>query len=221
MGVSWKMARYLAFFKPYEVLSQFTDEQGRKTLKDFIDIQDVYAAGRLDYRSEGLLLLTDDGKLIHHLTDPRFGHEKTYLAQVEGIVTPAALLQINQEILLPEVQTRLAKAEMIPDPELPPRSKPVRDYHPTTWLKVVVQEGKFHLVRRLTAAAGFPTLRLVRVAIGSLQLGQLQPGEWRLLGSGEVRQLQLEAGLWRDSSRRWVEGKRVAFPAKKWKKPDR
>ncbi|HEX9029644.1 MAG TPA: pseudouridine synthase [Anaerolineales bacterium] len=185
------MPRYLAFFKPYEVLSQFTDEAGRATLKDYIPEQGVYAAGRLDYRSEGLLLLSDDGPLIQRLTDPRFEHTKTYLAQVEGILTPAALRRLQEEIVVPGLQTLPARVEAVLPPDLPPRSKPVRLYHPTSWLRIELKEGKKHQVRRMTAAVGFPTLRLVRVAIGSLELGGLQPGEWRHLKPEEVRQLRM------------------------------
>jgi 23S rRNA pseudouridine2457 synthase len=173
------MPDYLAFYKPFEVLSQFTDSSGRKTLKDFIPITGVYSAGRLDFRSEGLLILTNDGRLIQRLTDPRFEHPKTYFVQVEGAATPESIAPIEQHILLPGFQTRLVSAEIIAEPALPPRSKPVRLYHPTTWIKLVLREGKKHEVRRLTAAVGLPTLRLVRVAIGPLSLGSLLPGEWR------------------------------------------
>ena len=173
------MTRYLAFFKPFEVLSQFTDSQGRKTLKDFLPVAGVYAAGRLDYRSEGLLLLSDDGLLIHRLTDPRFDHEKTYLAQVEGIASPQDLHSMQTQILLPGLQTKTAEVMLVPEPDLPPRPTPVRDYHPTSWLHINLREGKKHQVRRMTAAVGLPTLRLVRVAIGPIRLEGLQPGEWR------------------------------------------
>lgn len=182
------MGRYVAFYKPYEVLSQFTDAQGRATLKDYVNLSGVYAAGRLDYRSEGLLLLTDDGELIHRLTDPRYDHPKTYLVQVEGVCSPADLAFPTDGILLPGLQSKAAHVEIIPEPNLPPRSKPVRDYHPTTWLKVVIREGKKHQVRRMTAALGFPTLRLVRIAIGGLTLGKLQPGEWHSLSRRELEQ---------------------------------
>jgi len=180
------MGRYLAFFKPYEVLSQFTDAHGRATLKDYIDIPDVYTAGRLDYRSEGLLILTDDGGLIHRLTDPRFDHPKTYLVQVEGVATPNHLIAPSNGIILPEIQSKVAQIEISTEPDLPSRSKPVRDYHPTTWLKIVIREGKKHQVRRMTAALGFPTLRLVRVAIGNLTLGDLKPGQWHSLTHDEM-----------------------------------
>lgn len=180
--------KYLAFNKPYEVLCQFTDVAGRVTLKDYIDITGVYAAGRLDYRSEGLLLLTDDGRLMQRLTDPRFDHPKTYLAQVEGIVTDLAIEQLKETLLLPGLQRRLPSAvQRIADPGLPPRPVAVRNYHPTSWLKIILLEGKKHEVRRLTAAVGFPTLRLVRQAIGSITLGQLQPGQYRHLTSTEIK----------------------------------
>ena len=178
---------YIKFFKPYEVLSQFTDVEGRHTLKDFISLAGVYTAGRLDYRSEGLLLLSDDGPFIHRLTDPHFEHPKTYLAQVEGSVPPEALGPIRLGVELGDLQAKPAQVEIIPAPDLPERLKPVRPYHPTTWLKIVLREGKKHQVRRMTAAIGFPTLRLVRVAIGELALGDLQPGEWRRLSPLEIR----------------------------------
>jgi 23S rRNA pseudouridine2457 synthase len=183
------MPRYLAFFKPYEVLSQFTDSRGRATLKDYIPIPEVYPAGRLDYRSEGLLILSDDGAFIRRLSDPRFEHPKTYLVQVEGVATNSALQPLRERILLPDLQTKTIQVEIIPEPNLPPRSKPVRLYHPTTWLKVILQEGKKHQVRRLTATVGYPTLRLVRVTVASITLGDLLPGTWRWLGKSEIAHL--------------------------------
>lgn len=183
------MYRYLKFFKPYEVLCQFTDGQGRPTLKEYVSVPNVYAAGRLDFRSEGLLLLTNDGLLTQRLTDPRFEHPKTYNAQVEGILTDEAIKTLNNEMILPGVQTRLAQAERITEPRLPVRPVPVRDNHPTSWLKITLYEGKKHQVRRMTAAVGFPCLRLVRVAIGVIALGKLQPGEWRELDPGEIKHL--------------------------------
>jgi 23S rRNA pseudouridine2457 synthase len=176
---------YLAFFKPYEVLSQFTDSAGRSTLKDYIPIPGIYAAGRLDYRSEGLLILTDDGSFIHQLSDPRYDHPKIYLSQVEGVVTADAVELMNGKIILPGLQHFPAQAELIDDPDLPPRSKPVRDYHPTSWLKITLREGKKHQVRRMTAAVGYPTLRLVRVSIGPVSLAGLEPGKWRRLTDKE------------------------------------
>jgi 23S rRNA pseudouridine2457 synthase len=181
------MTHYLAFYKPDEVLSQFTDKEGRDTLKDYISVQGVYAAGRLDYHSEGLMVLSDNGSFIRRLTDPRFFHPKTYLAQVEGRATEDTIRPIKERILLPGLQTRLAQVEIVPEHLLPPRPRPVRGYHPTSWLRIVLFEGKKHQVRRMTAAVGLPTLRLVRVAIGSLELGGLQPGQWRDLTHAEVR----------------------------------
>lgn len=184
--------RYLAFYKPYAVLSQFSDACGRSTLKDYLPIPGIYPAGRLDYRSEGLLILSDDGEFIHRLTHPRHALTKTYLAQVEGVVTPEAIRLLNQTILLPGLQTRLAQARLIPTPDLPPHPSPsdrlVRG--PTTWLEIVLSEGKKHQVRRMTAAVGFPTLRLVRIAIGPIRLGSLQPGQWRPLTRSELRAVE-------------------------------
>jgi pseudouridine synthase len=192
------MPTCLKFFKPFEVLCQFTDERsekpGRRTLKDFIALPGVYAAGRLDYRSEGLLLLTADGALIQRLTDPRFEHAKTYAVQLEGIITPHAATALQEQIVLPGIQTRLARVEIIPDPGLPPRPTPVRAYHPTSWIRITLNEGKKHQVRRMTAAVGFPTLRLVRMAIGPITLGDLQPGEWRYLTEAETQALLAAAG---------------------------
>jgi len=184
------MSRIIAFYKPYAVLSQFTGGGGRLTLKKFISIPDVYPAGRLDYRSEGLMLLTDDGPLIHQLTHPSHEHIKTYLAQVEGVPTLDEVHTLETKIVLPDIQTRTARAEVIPDPGLPSRSKPVRDYHPTSWLRIVLTEGKKHQVRKMTATIGYPTLRLVRVAIGDIPLGNLQPGDWRWLTPEEETRLK-------------------------------
>jgi 23S rRNA pseudouridine2457 synthase len=180
--------RCLAFYKPFEVLCQFTDSQGRRTLKDFIPIAGIYPAGRLDYRSEGLLLLSDDGDLLHRLTDPDFEHPKTYLVQLEGVIDEQAVHRLNREIVLPGLQTKLIQAEAISQPDVPPR--PVRAYHPSSWLRIVLKEGKKHQVRRMTAAVGYPTLRLIRVAIGPITLGGLKPGDYRWLGKDEIARLK-------------------------------
>lgn len=181
------MPRYLLLNKPFNVLSAFTDPDGRATLANYVPVPGVYAAGRLDYDSEGLMLLTDDGRLIHQLTDP--GHElpKTYFVQVEGVVTPEAVARLRAGVVLRGQRSRPAEAEIVDDPGLPPRPVPVRNYHPTSWLKVALREGKKRQLRRMTAAAGFPTLRLVRWAIGPLTLAGLMPGEWRDLTPAEVR----------------------------------
>lgn len=184
------MPRYIIFNKPYGVLSTFTDPEGRPTLADYIEVPDVYAAGRLDFDSEGLLLLTDDGELIHRLTDPKFDHPKTYDAQVEGVAEDRALDPIRRGVIVGGRKLKPAQVEIIDDPKFPPRSKPVRGYQPTTWLKIILREGQKHQVRRMTAAIGYPTLRLIRVALGSIELGELPAGRWRELGPIEVRVLK-------------------------------
>lgn len=185
--------RYLLLYKPYDVLTQFTDEEGRATLADYVPVPGVYAAGRLDRDSEGLLLLTDDGRLAHRITHPRWKLPKTYLVQVECVAGPpdqSTLMQLRRGVIVKGQRTAPARAELQSQPpDLPPRA--VRDYHPTAWLRITLREGRKRQVRRMTAAVGFPTLRLVRVAIGPLQLGDLQPGEWRDLSE------QAREGLFR------------------------
>lgn len=179
--------RYILFNKPYGMLSQFTDEgTGHPTLKQYIDIPGVYAAGRLDRDSEGLLLLTDDGGLIKRLTDPKHHIEKTYWVMVEGDPTPDKLIRLEQGIQLKDYRTLPAKVRLIPEPDLPPRSKPVTPHGPTSWIEIRLREGKKRQIRHMTAAVGLFTLRLVRVAIGEIQLGDLTPGEWRDLTSKEL-----------------------------------
>lgn len=181
----------IIFNKPYGVLSQFTDEgTGHPTLKDFIDVPNVYAAGRLDRDSEGLLLLTDDGSLIKRLTDPKHHVEKTYWALVEGDPTQEALSRLENGITLKGYMTRPAVARIIPDPGLPPRSKPVTPHGPTSWLEITLREGKKRQIRHMTAAVKLFTLRLVRVAIGPIGLGNLKEGEWRELTESELKKLR-------------------------------
>jgi 23S rRNA pseudouridine2457 synthase len=187
--------KYIVFFKPFEVMPTFTDPAGRPTLKDFVPVRGVYAAGRLDYDSEGLLLLTDDREVIHRVTEPRYDHPKTYLVQVEGEATEAAVEQLRHGVVLSGHRTKPVRARVVSAPELPPRAKPVRAYHPTTWLEVVLREGKKRQLRRMTAAVGLPTLRLVRVGIGPLALKGLGPGQWRWLTPNEVRTLRVSLGL--------------------------
>lgn len=188
------MNRYLLFNKPYDVLTQFSPEAGStaQTLKDFVRVPGVYPAGRLDRDSEGLLLLTNDGWLQHQLTDPRFAHAKTYWAQVEGIPQREALETLAAGVTLRDFRTRPAQVRLlVADPPLPPRVPPIR-YRaaiPTAWVELIISEGKNRQVRRMTAAVGHPTLRLVRVAMGPLPLGNLAPGEYRELDTGEVRRL--------------------------------
>jgi len=181
----------IIFNKPFGVLSQFTDEgTGHPTLKDYINVPDVYAAGRLDRDSEGLLLLTEDGSLIKRLTDPKHHVEKTYWALVEGEPTKEALSHLENGIKLKGYTTRAAKARLIPDPGLPPRSKPVTPHGPTSWLEIKLREGKKRQVRHMTAAVKLFTLRLIRVAIGPLQLEGLGLGEWRELTNSEIKNLR-------------------------------
>jgi 23S rRNA pseudouridine2457 synthase len=177
------MSRLVLFNKPFDVLCQFTDEAGRRTLKDYIDIPGVYAAGRLDRDSEGLLLLTDDGKLQQAISDPRFKLEKSYLVQVEGNIEPSAVQALGKGVLLKDGLTLPARAEAIAAPQLWERSPPIRVRLsvPDSWLRLCIREGRNRQVRRMTAAVGFPTLRLVRERIGPWELGSLQPGEYRVL----------------------------------------
>ena len=188
------MPRYLLFHKPFGVLTQFTDGEGRPTLGDYIDIPGVYAAGRLDMNSEGLLLLSDDGEVLHRVTHPRWKLPKVYLAQVEGIPDEEALQKLRQGVVIKGEKTAPAQVELLDyEPNVPPRE--VRQYHPTPWLRIVLREGRKRQVRRMTAAVGYPTLRLVRVAIGPLTLGKLQPGQYRDLTENERRNLFRALGL--------------------------
>lgn len=173
----------IAFNKPFNVLCQFTDAAGRRTLADFVTVKDVYPAGRLDYDSEGLLLLTDEGSLQKRIADPRQRTKKTYLAQVEGVPDGAALALLQRGVNLRDGMTAPAGARLIPEPDaLWPREPPIRHRLsvPTAWLELTLTEGRNRQVRRMTAAVGHPTLRLVRVAIGAWSLGNLRPGEWRI-----------------------------------------
>ena len=175
------MARLLILNKPYGVLCQFSDSEGRPTLKDFVDVPGVYPAGRLDRDSEGLVLLTDDGALQARIANPRHAIEKRYWVQVEGVADEAALEALRGGIELPDGRTRPASARRIPEPEgLWPREPPIRLRReiPTSWLEVALREGRNRQVRRMTAAVGLPTLRLVRFRIGEWTLGKLRPGQW-------------------------------------------
>jgi len=176
--------RLILFNKPYGVLSQFTDETTgppRPTLKDYIDVPGVYPAGRLDFDSEGLLLLTDDGRLQARIADPKHKLPKTYLVQVEGEPGEAALDQLRTGVRLKDGPTRPAETEHIPDPNLWPRDPPirVRKSIPDSWIRLTIREGRNRQVRRMTAAIGHPTLRLVRWAIGDWTVDGLPLGEWR------------------------------------------
>ncbi len=183
--------RYILFNKPYGVLSQFTDEgTGHSTLKDFIDVPNVYAAGRLDRDSEGLLLLTDDGALIKRLTDPKEHIEKTYLVMVEGDATPEKLSKLSSGVQIKDYFTRPASFRLIPEPDLPARPKPVTPHGPTAWLEVKLREGKKRQIRHMTAAVGLYTLRIFRLAIGGVSLEKLGVGHWRDLSRDEISLLR-------------------------------
>lgn len=200
--------RYGLFYKPYNVLCQFTEEsdrpnngenstQRRQTLKDYIAIPDVYPVGRLDQDSEGLLLLTNDGSLQHRLSDPKFAHPRTYWVQVERIPDEVALQQLRQGVTIQTYRTRPALVHLLEtEPELPPREPPIRFRKnvPTAWLEMTLTEGKNRQVRRMTASVGFPTLRLVRVGIADLRLTGLTPGQWRDLTPAELASLKQQVG---------------------------
>ena len=184
---------YFLFYKPFGVLSQFTKEGKYKTLKDFGPFPpDVYVAGRLDAGSEGLLFLTNDGELKHKLTHPRFNHPRTYLVQVEGNPTSDALERLRNGVDVLGRRTKPADIRLLEnEPSFPPRPVPVRFRKaiPTSWIEITLREGKNRQVRRMTAAVGFPTLRLVRTKIGTLSLEGLQPGESRPVTQEEVKRL--------------------------------
>lgn len=182
--------QYILFYKPYNVLSQFSEGNTpslsatppRSTLKDFVPVPGVYPVGRLDRDSEGLMLLTDHGRVQHRLSDPRFAHPRTYWVQVEQVPPAAALAQLRRGVTIKGYRTRPCQVELLnTPPALPPRDPPIRFRQriPTAWLEMTLVEGKNRQVRRMTAAVGYPTLRLVRVTIAHLTLGILRPGQWR------------------------------------------
>lgn len=181
----------IAFWKPYGVLTKFTDREGRPTLADWIGIDDVYPAGRLDRDSEGLVILSDDPTLRGRLTSSR--HPRTYLAQVEGEVSTDALQRLARGVTVQERKTAPTEARRIDPPEwLPERDPPIRlrKAIPDEWIELILIEGRNRQVRRMTAAVGHPTLRLVRWAVGPITLGGLGPGAWRHLGRAEVEELE-------------------------------
>lgn len=197
------MYKYLLFYKPYNVLCQFTDKEEtkieecvsrveRSTLKDYIQVPSVYPVGRLDLDSEGLLLLTNNGRLQHRLSDRRFRHPRTYWVQVEGVPDRVAITRLRSGIVIQDYRTRPALVHLLPSPpSLPPRQPPIRFRKniPTSWLEITLTEGRNRQVRKMTAAVGFPTLRLVRIAIAHLCLDGLQPGQWRELTPTELAPL--------------------------------
>lgn len=179
--ISVQDRKVIVFNKPFDTLSQFTDGDGRKTLADFIPVKDVYAAGRLDRDSEGLLLLTNDGILQAKLTQPSSKSPKTYWVQVDGAPTEADLDKLRKGVELKDGMTLPAKVEVMAEPDIWPRTPPVRFRAniPTTWISITIIEGRNRQVRRMTANIGFPTLRLIRYSIGDIKLGDLQPGQWK------------------------------------------
>ncbi|MBS0168708.1 MAG: pseudouridine synthase [Nitrospira sp.] len=187
-----RAGRTLALYKPYGVLPCFTDPDGRPTLSAYLDVPDVYPAGRLDRDSEGLLLLTSDGRLAHHVTDPMHHLPKIYLVQVERVPDAAALAKLESGVVIAGRRTRPAHARILPTPPcLPERPIPIRfrKQVPTAWVELTLREGMNRQVRRMTAAVGHPTLRLVRLAIGPITLGDLQPGQWRDLTVQEIAEV--------------------------------
>ncbi|KMT65286.1 pseudouridine synthase [Catenovulum maritimum] len=186
--------KVILFNKPYDVLTQFTDDQNRKTLKDFVDVPNVYAAGRLDKDSEGLLVLTNDGQLQHKLANPDKKQGKTYWVQVEGEFSQDAKYELTKGVKLKDGLTKPAKVEILQPDQVESiwaRVPPIRERKniPTTWIALTIFEGKNRQVRRMTAHVGFPTLRLIRVKVSQLNLGDLKPGEYKALSNDEVEEL--------------------------------
>lgn len=190
---------YFLFYKPFQVLTQFSPEEGKRTLSDFLGHlpKDVYPVGRLDYDSEGLLLLTNDKDLTYRLLEPRFGHKRTYWVQVENVPDAPALKRLQQGVQIQHngkpYQTRPAQVHLLHDPEVPDRNPPIRYRKniPAAWISLTITEGKNRQVRKMTAAAGFPTLRLIRHSIGSVSVDGLVPGACREAGP-EIRKLLLQ-----------------------------
>ncbi|HET9578683.1 MAG TPA: pseudouridine synthase [Usitatibacter sp.] len=186
------MGRVLLLNKPFGVICQFTPEAGHRSLKELVPVAGVYPAGRLDADSEGLVVLTDDGALQSAIADPRHELEKEYWAQVEGIPTEAALARLRRGVVLRDGPTRPAGAQLVPEPPIWPRDPPIR-YRasiPTAWLRLVLREGRNRQVRRMTAAVGHPTLRLVRWRVGPWSVEGLAPGEWREIAAPAAASLR-------------------------------
>ena len=177
------MAKLILLNKPFQVLSQFTTDDGKATLADFVSTRGVYPAGRLDFDSEGLLLLTDNGNLQHQIAHPDHKQAKTYLVQVEGDINEEAITHLRKGVILKDGKTLPAKCRKMPDVSVWSRTPPIRERQnqPTSWIELIIREGKNRQVRRMTAAVGFPTLRLIRTRIGDWSLDGLSPGESKTL----------------------------------------
>lgn len=177
------MTQLILFNKPYGIVTQFSGDSPDQTLASFIKMPGFYAAGRLDKNSEGLLLLTNDGSLQHQLTHPKFNKKKYYWVQVEGVPSEEQLQPLRKGLILKDISFLPAEVHLINEPPLWPRNPPirVRQSIPTSWLEIILREGKNHQVRKMTAAIGYPTLRLVRHKIGEWTLGELQPGEYKIV----------------------------------------
>jgi 23S rRNA pseudouridine2457 synthase len=186
--------RLILFNKPYRVLCKFTDAEGRPTLADFISVPDVYPAGRLDFDSEGLVLLTNVGSVQTWISHPRYKLPKTYWVQVEGIPDEDALRRLATGVPLREGLAEPAQVRLMEPPAVWPRTPPIRERKqiPTSWMALTIVEGRNRQVRRMSAAVGYPTLRLIRQAVGPWELGSLQPGQWRLVPCPRSRQEILE-----------------------------
>ena len=189
--------KYILFNKPYAVLSQFASEDGKQSLQDFEFPKDVYPVGRLDYDSEGLLLLTDDNAIKHKLTDPKFKLPKTYLVQIERVPSEESLQQLRDGVVIEGRKTRPAEVRLLDEePILPPRCAPIRFRKtvPTAWIELTIREVRNRQVRKMTAAVGHPTLRLLRIKIGNISLDDLQPGQWKAIYKKELSYGTMRSG---------------------------
>ena len=214
--------RYILLNKPYEVLTQFTDEHGRATLKDFVPVPGIYPVGRLDFDSEGLLLLTDDKALQHRLSDPKFKVPKQYWAQVEGPVTDEALEKLRRGVQIKDGLTAPAQVRILAEPaDLWERSTPIRFRAaiPTSWLAITISQGMNRQVRKMCAAVGLPCLRLIRASIDELRLDELAPGQWRELTPEESRKMKAKFSATKNPANRKVAVKGAPAPPTPVRRP--